>query len=1339
MGSEIEQAIEAISRMRHARDAGRHAAARDAACDAVEWFREAEKEGVTSGERAHWAEALTVLADPESALQQLRMAIDSGARSSANLRASARALAAMGNARSALEAILSDAQKGDFAEALLLAEFSPDAATARKCVVDRASSLRDAAVTLELAEALVSRPDRAQDALDLLRRTSATSSHSDLLRARALEALGDLRPALVACQRAIGAGLGPQERDAHELQARLLWQLGRSEQARSAAVHAVVLGSQWPELFAWLARTAPEGGLTPEYVDRLSESAPLAWARALLPRSKSHPGRQGQILVVLPEPTADPKAQRLRLSAQLRMAEDRRADPHRFQVRKTDVREPLEGAAKDVGGLLRHLAGKKAPQGWARLVRLWIAKVGSARAEELLFGPASPPSPAWARFVRLVAPPREQKAILDRGRRAIATLSAEERDATTLQLAGWLAEDLRMGHVVAELLSELPAALRDPRRAAAGRTAQTPPPSRMAFSDALRLARAYEAIGDTRAAERALPPTATADVDAASLLDYAALAARLGHPDIAIDATCRASRVAPDDTQAYMRCAEYAATPELAARALTLLGPRGSCTADPGVALGRARLLVCARRTTEALEACVRAIVLDGQRTLPPPRPGEVHVPLPRAIELPPLPDDLLKTLEDWLERYGSSVERAEALAVRAAKSPSAHLQKAVAGVLLNASYHRLAETLYRHAFAETATPKLLRNWGVALYELGRFEEAVPRLSEAVARGDQEDALLYLAYSLQLAGRPHEGLDALARHEQDVDDPWEVRFARGYVLAEATRYEEAIAAYRSCDAIYEHPYSLHNIADIGFHRGRTVEANQLMLGELPRRYEKALADGPNPDLYLYYSECLQHGPGGSGEAYEKLKEGLKRYPDDVPLLSAITRVCAELIDQGEEAWAGGPPDRRAELGAELQVNFQRSRELLERRMTYGIAGASVELARVLIAVGAVEEAATILEKAIGERPKDHDAGILFGVALCRKGDYGGAVRWFAVAHAIDPDDVNLWSNLAEALFRSGKTDEARDHYARILAVAPAHVDSLVGLAETTMSDADAARAQKKPNPEGLYARAADLYVQAESVSGDPQHRSKRLTSKDRTKVSYAIGRALALQSEVSGTGPHAEGLRAQAARRFQNVLVRDPEHTKAREALALLTESTHGRGTTLERVVPPVVAGWAAVAQICLVFCFFWGMPIQYPSHYEMTDRLLQTLRDATSCDDVRPSQPRLNPQQVLALLAMQGKRYATQGALFADVKEAIGVEAASSHLMCSMSSIVADAHVGSSWTQREPISLPSFAWASVACALAVTVAMYMSRISKLKVGIVELENSPIEQVSDRARFISNS
>lgn len=96
-----------------------------------------------------------------------------------------------------------------------------------------------------------------------------------------------------------------------------------------------------------------------------------------------------------------------------------------------------------------------------------------------------------------------------------------------------------------------------------------------------------------------------------------------------------------------------------------------------------------------------------------------------------------------------------------------------------------------------------------------------------------------------------------------------------------------------------------------------------------------------------------------------------------------------------------------------------------------------------VAASVVDEGALRTYRDILARdPRNVQAAVSAGNLLYDAKRYAEAIPFYQQAHAINGADVNVSTDLATALWYSGRTDEALAQYSRSLAIAPTHAQTL---------------------------------------------------------------------------------------------------------------------------------------------------------------------------------------------------------------------------------------------------------------------------------------------------------
>jgi tetratricopeptide (TPR) repeat protein len=198
-----------------------------------------------------------------------------------------------------------------------------------------------------------------------------------------------------------------------------------------------------------------------------------------------------------------------------------------------------------------------------------------------------------------------------------------------------------------------------------------------------------------------------------------------------------------------------------------------------------------------------------------------------------------------------------------------------------------------------------------------------------------------------------------------------------------------------------------------------------------------------------------------------------------------------------------------------------------------------------------KEAKTKLLKAFAEDPTS--AGILtnLGVLCAREKAFKTAIRYFSDGLRMNPGDLNIWSNLAEASLKAaleekadpGLKEIAEKEFKRILEIAPNHVESIIGLGEVYKAMGDVTK------DEDLYLRAIELFLQGIRIA-DSDVGSKKLKRKELAAAYYSIGYSKVKLYEA--TKPRGDSLLHEARDYFTMSFNDDPENYKAKRAVEKL-------------------------------------------------------------------------------------------------------------------------------------------------------------------------------------------
>jgi tetratricopeptide (TPR) repeat protein len=211
----------------------------------------------------------------------------------------------------------------------------------------------------------------------------------------------------------------------------------------------------------------------------------------------------------------------------------------------------------------------------------------------------------------------------------------------------------------------------------------------------------------------------------------------------------------------------------------------------------------------------------------------------------------------------------------------------------------------------------------------------------------------------------------------------------------------------------------------------------------------------------------------------------------------------------------------------------------------------LDLAKLHLSMDEYQEAESYLLKALEKDSKDSDVADIYtslGTLSVSEENFREATDYFKKALKIAPDDLYIWSNLAEAYLKLKQLSQAESEYRKILGIAPCHVESHIGLGEVYIEMA-------QESDFDLYSQAIRHFTKAISISNNAEG-SKQLSKKELAEVQYSRGYAR-VQFYESSTVTKDEKLLSEALKDFQNCVKNDPEHYKGRRATEKLQKQAN--------------------------------------------------------------------------------------------------------------------------------------------------------------------------------------
>jgi tetratricopeptide (TPR) repeat protein len=334
-------------------------------------------------------------------------------------------------------------------------------------------------------------------------------------------------------------------------------------------------------------------------------------------------------------------------------------------------------------------------------------------------------------------------------------------------------------------------------------------------------------------------------------------------------------------------------------------------------------------------------------------------------------------------------------------------------------------------------------------------------------------------------------------------------------------------------------------------------------------------------------------------------------------------------------------------------------------------------------------------------------------------NYTEAVKCFKKALFLDPDDLNVQSNLADAYLKSDKLPLAEDTYKKILAIAFCHMDAMLGLAEHYKLVADNIAEKGKLNDAEEYLKQAlELYEDILQKNADFSASSKKLSNDEISSVYYSIGYIKVKLYEIHdnlGFRPLKGFARRthlkSALKSFQKINEGQPDFYKAQTAIKKIEKQFALDAHASRKAAPLMIFLLSLLICLTMQFFFWWGRPSRKDVFVVNKSAIERVI-------------PKDNPAQAANVSELATVEFGSFREAADKVKETVSLPEA---LLARMGSD----YIGKkSVVDFEPIDPAPYALITFGSLIFMVVGLFLRDISKLKVGSIELEKTVSDTIS---------
>ena len=436
--------------------------------------------------------------------------------------------------------------------------------------------------------------------------------------------------------------------------------------------------------------------------------------------------------------------------------------------------------------------------------------------------------------------------------------------------------------------------------------------------------------------------------------------------------------------------------------------------------------------------------------------------------------------------------------------------------------------------------------FGKLLIKCENHERAIEQFEAAIfVKSDLLEAYIHLGFAqfechyYKAAISAYEQALAIIQQGDDPDPDSDalqyIHFGWGNALVREGFYEEALEHFQLATSRPNRfrTYALQNRAECLHLQGKYRETWETWQ-DVVDAYVKTPEEQRDAN-YFHYFGTLLYEMFGDPQAEDLLRKGLTKDPNHSKIHRTLVNLYREraeddINNRAAYHWSALRHFEKAK--SELEVHAEDDPHLY------------LQLGNLCLSMEAYEDAESYLSKLSTAERSGQDAARLhtaLGVVCARRENWKEARRHFELANGRNPVDLKVRSNLAEVVFKAGDLQRAEADYRDILAVAPGHIESHVGLGELYKSLGDS-NADEDNYSEALHHLSRALEI----ASG--RQGSKRLRRREIAEIHYSMGYTRAKLYEVSARTRRYTVLR-QAARDFKSALDDHPQNYKAERAL----------------------------------------------------------------------------------------------------------------------------------------------------------------------------------------------
>jgi len=642
-------------------------------------------------------------------------------------------------------------------------------------------------------------------------------------------------------------------------------------------------------------------------------------------------------------------------------------------------------------------------------------------------------------------------------------------------------------------------------------------------------------------------------------------------------------------------------------------------------------------------------------------------------------------------------------------------------------------------------------NWGHALFQLGRYGEALIHFKEAYH--NQEDinlALdnwLYTLYNLRDSEKEVlEFIDIVHKHSDNLDynryigEAYDLignkekavsfieaytkqnelnprgLFLFGNILLDLQQYENAKIQFTKCTALPDpdrtdtnYIFSFHNLAFIHEKLGHYKVSRDYWRDAVKayQEAEKSFLEKRNAISFSYWGSIYQYSLFELDKAEECYLKGLEIDPQNTQILVNLVKIH---ISKRNEQIAKNDESREAKNLAHSKAwnHFRHVERILLRKGKEGSISEQILLGELYLVMEKYQQAKGVLTAVLKDDPNSKEASAKLGLVYLKLDNYDQAIYCMQEAIKEDNDSLQFRSNLAEAYLKKKLLLEAETEYRRNLDVTEFHLESVMGLGEVYKEMAEEALSNgNKDDSEEMFNQSLYYYNRVLELDQLPDKTSKKLSQTELSSINYARGYVNVKLYEFQSNTKHL----IVARNNFRNVNPNSKDYFKSQRAVKKINDRLGDLHEVAKQRGSQIIVAASLIFLVITQFAFYIGRPRFERDNYHIQNNNLTKLETI-----------KLDSTISKRIIDLKNNSFSDKSSMM----KSLNLDDNNFNLLLNKEIIAGTGDLR--LISYTPIDSTSYGLLTFGALIFTIAGLFLNELRKLKFGVIEMEKSSVDR-----------